>query len=120
MPIYRVVKNKKLIFKTQEREIKSAELNIANQDLKKAEENQKDYIKGLEEIMFLTSHKVRQPIANIIGFSDILDQSLNSPEELKNSVACIKESALSLDIYTRELALFIANLEQIEKRNKQH
>jgi len=113
-----IIANKKLIFKTQEREIKTAELNIVNRDLKKAEESQKEYIRGLEEMMFMTSHKVRQPIANIIGFSDFLDQSINSPDDLKKSVACIKESAQTLDVFTRELTTFIFELGQKEKDQK--
>jgi signal transduction histidine kinase len=98
---------KKLIFKIQERQIKTAELNIANRDLRIAEEKQKEYIKGLEEVMFMTSHKVRQPIANILGLSNMLDQSISSPDELKQFVDCIKQSALTLDIFTRELTTFI-------------
>jgi signal transduction histidine kinase len=112
------IANKKLIFKTQEREIKTAELNIANRDLKIAEANQKEYIRGLEEMMFMTSHKVRQPIANIIGFSNILDESINSPEELKQSVASIKESAITLDVFTKELTTFISDLGQKGKNVK--
>jgi len=112
------IANKKLIFKTQEREIKTAELNIVNRDLKIAQESQKEYIRGLEEMMFMTSHKVRQPIANIIGFSNILDQSINSPEELKQSVAIIKESAITLDFFTRELTTFICELGQKGKNKK--
>ena len=113
------ITNKKLIFKTHERQIKSAELNIANRELdianlelKKAEENQKKYIKGLDEIMFMTSHRVRQPIANIIGFSNILDLSTSSSDEIKKSVDYIKESAITLDIFTKELSTFISELGQ--------
>lgn len=107
------IANKELIFKTQEREI------IANRDLKIAEEKQKEYIKGLEEMMFITSHKVRQPIANILGFSSMLDQSINSLDDLKQSVVCIKESAIILDTLTRELNSYICELGQKEKiKNK--
>lgn len=114
-----LIANKKLIFKTQERQIKTAELNIANRDLKKAEEKQREYIKGLEEMMFITSHKVRQPIANILGFSNILDQTTSSPEELKQSVACIKEAAIILDVFTRELTTFICELGKEKKITKE-
>jgi signal transduction histidine kinase len=107
-----LIANKKLIFKTQERQIKTAELNIANRDLKIAEEKHREYIKGLEEMMFITSHKVRQPVANILGFSNILDQYPVSPEELKQSVDCIKQSAITLDVFTRELTTFICELGQ--------
>jgi signal transduction histidine kinase len=62
-------------------------------------------------MMFMTSHKVRQPIANILGLSYLLDnQSINSPDELKESLDYIKESALSLDTFTKELTQFIFNL----------
>ncbi|WP_291097635.1 histidine kinase dimerization/phospho-acceptor domain-containing protein [Flavobacterium sp. UBA5153] len=110
-----IIANKKLIFKTQERQIKTAELNIANRELKKAEEKQKEYIKGLEEMMFMTSHKVRQPIANILGFSNMLDESISSPEELKLSVDSIKQSALTLDTFTRELTTFMCELGKVKK-----
>lgn len=110
-----IIANKKLIFKTQERQIKTAELNIANRELKKAEEKQKEYIKGLEEMMFMTSHKVRQPIANILGFSNMLDESISSPEELKQFVDSIKQSALTLDTFTRELTTFMCELGKVKK-----
>jgi signal transduction histidine kinase len=110
-----IIANKKLIFKTQERQIKTAELNIANRELKKAEEKQREYIKGLEEMMFITSHKVRQPIANIIGFSSMLDHTTSSPSELKQSLACIKDAAIKLDDYTRELTTFICELGKEKK-----
>ena len=108
--------NRKLAFKNQERDIRAAELNIANRELKKAEEYQKEYIKGLEEMMFLTSHKVRQPIANILGFSNMLDYSTNSPEEIMLSLKCIKQSAITLDTFTRELTDFICHLDQKQKK----
>ncbi|WP_281298327.1 diguanylate cyclase [Flavobacterium limnophilum] len=111
-----LIANKKLIYKTQERQIKTAELNIANRDLKRAEDNEREYIEGLEKMMFLTSHKVRQPIANIIGFSNMLDQTTSSPEELNQLVSCIKEAAITLDNYTRELSSFIRELVQKEKK----
>lgn len=112
-----LIANKKIIFKTQERQIKTAELNIANRDLIKFEQKQKEYLGGLEEMMFMTSHKVRQPIANILGLSNLLDQLIDSPEELKQTVLCIKEAELTLDLYTRELTAFICEL-QNEKNIK--
>ena len=76
---------------------------VTNLELKNAEESHKEYIRGLEKIMFMTSHKVRQPIANIIGFSLAIDFSKDSKEEIKQSISYIKDSALSLDLLTREL-----------------
>jgi signal transduction histidine kinase len=109
--------NKKLIFKTQERQLKTAELNIVNRELKKAEKKLKEYLKGMAEVKFLTSHKVRQPLANILGFSKMLDQTINTPDELKVSLNYIKESALTLDVYTRELTEFISELDKKENNS---
>lgn len=114
-----VIANKKLLYKNQERYIKTAELNIANRDLKIAKDKQREYVKGLEEMMFITSHKVRQPIANILGFSNMLEQATSSPEELKQLVACIKESAITLDIFTRELSAYICKLRHNEKNKNE-
>lgn len=106
-----IIANRELLFQNKEKEKQSAELIAANLELKKAEEYQKEYINGLEEIMFMTSHKVRQPIANILGLPYLLNtQCVNSPDELKEALDYIKESALSLDIFTKELTQFIFNL----------
>lgn len=113
-----LVANKKLIFKSQEKEIRKSELKILNKDLKIAKENQKEYVRGLEEMMFMTSHRVRQPIANIIGFANIIDQSIDSPDDLKKAVICIKESALTLEFFTRELTTFIYELGRKSKKIK--
>lgn len=110
-----LIATKKLIFKTQERQIKAAELNIANRDLLKLEEKQREYIKGLEEMMFMTSHRVRQPIINILRLSNVLDQLLDLPEELAQTVAYIREAAFDLDIFTRELTDSIHKLGKNEE-----
>ncbi|MEH6407347.1 MAG: diguanylate cyclase, partial [Leeuwenhoekiella sp.] len=67
---------------------------------------------GLEEMMFITSHKVRQPVAHILGVSILLDLNTDySLVELKNIVSYIKHSAVALDDFTREISTFMANLE---------
>ena len=60
--------------------------------------------------MFMTSHRVRQPITNILGLSALLDQNINSPEELKVYLDYIKQSALALDSFTKDLTSFISEL----------
>ncbi len=83
---------------------------------KRAELSKKEYIKGLEEMIFMTSHKVRQPVAHILGISILLNDSVNSQEDLNKMVGYMKESALSLDAFTKELTSFIKNLEVNAKR----
>jgi PAS domain-containing protein len=71
--------------------------------------NLKDHITRLKEMVFMTSHRVRLPIANIIGLSDTLDESINNPVELKKIVDYMKQSAISLEEFTHELNHFIQN-----------
>lgn len=107
-----VIVNKELAYQNQEKEKRTEELIAANAELKRAEEYQKEYILGLEKMMFMTSHKVRLDIANILGISNLLDHATNSPEEHKQFVDYIRKSAISLDVFTKELTFFIFDLEQ--------
>lgn len=61
----------------------------------------------LEEMMFIVSHKMRQPVANILGISNLIDNANNSPDDFKKMIGFMKKSALLLDIFTKELSLFI-------------
>jgi len=112
-----IVANKELSFQNEEKEKRAAELTIANRKLKKTEENLKEYIQGLKELMFVTSHKVRQPIANILGLSNLLERSKNSPDELRKLTGYLKQSALTLDIFTKELTTLMSGLKK-KGRNK--
>jgi len=58
-------------------------------------------------MMFITSHKIRQPITQIIGLAGLLDTLNDSPQEMKEMTAFIKQSAHALDNFTRELTTFI-------------
>jgi light-regulated signal transduction histidine kinase (bacteriophytochrome) len=79
-------------------------------DLKRAEEVRKDYIQALEEMMFITSHKVRKPVSQIMAISVLLESEINSQEELNNIIGFMKESVENLDSFTRELTKFIQDL----------
>jgi signal transduction histidine kinase len=70
-------------------------------------------IKALEDMLFITSHKVRQPVANILGIAGLLDNPINSQEELNRIVGYIKQSTHLLDNFTKELNQFIAD-EQVK------
>lgn len=109
-----IIANRELAFQKLETNIRESELLVANRNLVKLEQKQKEYVEGLEEMMFMTSHQVRQPIANILGFSNVLDQLMNSPEELKQAITYIKEATLKLDLFTRDLSSFICELRQRE------
>jgi len=112
-----IIANKELAFQNEEKENRAAELSSAYKELKKADEDLRGYIQGLEKMMFITSHKVRQPVCNILGIASVMDQFMNSPTELKKMVKYLKISALSLDSFTKELTKFIFDLEQKGKDN---
>lgn len=114
-----IIANKELIFQHEEKEKRAAELLIKNQELmiaynkiKDAEEFLKEYIRGLKEMMFMTHHKLRQPVANIIGISNLLDEFIDTPQMLRKMIAYLKDSALSLDVFTQELTEYIGELEE--------
>jgi signal transduction histidine kinase len=78
------------------------------------EEFLKGYIDGLKEMVSITNHKVRQPVANIIGMAYLIDEDIRSPEVLKKITGYMRQSAVDLEAFTRELTDFIYNLEQQE------
>jgi len=107
-----VIANRELVSQNKEKEKRTTELAIAYIKLRKSDENLKVYVKGLEEMMYMTSHRVRKPVANIIGLTDLINNTLNSPAQIKKIVKYLNESALSLDVFIKELNAFVSNLEQ--------
>jgi len=102
----------KLIAEDSEKKKRTDELIGAYNESNKGEDFLKEYVHGLEEMMFMTHHKVRQPVANILGMAALIEKHANSPEDLKKIVEFMKQSALDLDTFTRELTTFISDLEQ--------
>ncbi len=106
----------KLVFQIRENEKWAAELFVAHNELRKKEKSLLGYVEGMKVMMFMTSHRVRQPIAHILGISELLYNSRYSPDQMK-LLAYLKESALSLDDYTKELTAFMVDLNQNEENN---
>ncbi len=101
--------NNALAFQNNEKQNRATELIAINNDLKKAEKYQKQYIKGLEKMIYHISHRVRQPICQIVGIASLLEIP-NSVEEVKKMVGYVKASASSLDIFTQDLTKMIKRL----------
>lgn len=66
--------------------------------------------KNMEEMLFRLSHEVRQPVSQILGLAALLEDSDNSPEDIKTSLEMLKRATSQLDQYTRELATFVSGL----------
>ena len=103
------VANKELAFQNKEKEHRSLELTKMNDELRKAELYQKEYTKGLEEIIHIISHKVRHPICQILGISNLMFKT-TSKDEINTMNSFINESACSLDTLTKDLSKLIGKL----------
>jgi signal transduction histidine kinase len=115
------IANEELAMQNKEKDRKTTELNDAAQnnetrneelikiniELKKSQEHQQEYIKSLEQIMYMTSHKIRQPVAHILGLSYLIENHIHSLEDLLKITNLIKDSAKYLDSSTRDLTKFI-------------
>lgn len=107
-----IIINKELAFQNQEKERISQELLLAKIELKRAHEYHKEYIEGIELVIYMTSHQIRQPILNILGLSELVDLSTDTKIELKQTLDHIKTSAQSLDLLTKELNTYILELRE--------
>lgn len=85
-------------------------LSIDITERKKVEEERREYVNGLEKMLFITSHKVRQPVTQIMGMSLLLNKTICSREDLLHITEYMKESVKSLDSFTKELTLFMNHL----------
>jgi hypothetical protein len=87
-------------------------LSLDITERKRGEIDKKKYTEGLEEMIFKTSHKVRQPVTNILGLSNLLDNANISLDHLREITGYMKASAERLDDFTKELTHFIKNLKK--------
>lgn len=80
------------------------------------EHKRRQYINALEQMLIMTSHHVRRPVANILGIVEIMnsDSFSLSKIELKDGFSDLRFSAKQLDGYIKELSSFI---EQTQGKN---
>jgi hypothetical protein len=68
--------------------------------------------------MYIISYKIRQPIAKIMGLSILLEGGGENPDDVQQIVTYIKESSKLLDVFTKELTLFVHKQENIKNKYK--
>lgn len=90
-------------------------LSIDISERKKLDMDKKEYCKALEEMLFMTSHEVRQPVANCLGLVDVLENHDPALDELLKILSHIKESAGVLDLFTKKLTNFMNDLKEKNK-----
>ncbi|HQT22268.1 MAG: hypothetical protein B7X86_04570 [Sphingobacteriales bacterium 17-39-43] len=76
-------------------------------DRKRIEEEQKEYVKNLEKMLFMVSHEVRHPVSQILGIVQILQEHDNMDAESSELISNLKVSAADLDIFTKKLSSFM-------------
>lgn len=79
-------------------------------DRKRIEEEQKEYVKNLEKMLYMVSHEVRHPVSQILGIVQILQDYSNVDEECKELISSLKVSAEDLDIFIKRLSSFMHEL----------
>jgi PAS domain S-box-containing protein len=92
-------------------------LRMPIDDRKNAEMEKQEYLKALEEMLFMTSHEVRKPLTSCMGLMNLVEDGKPlSQLELWNTVKHLKSSALELDVFTKKLTIFMYEMEQKTKR----
>jgi signal transduction histidine kinase len=71
-------------------------------------------IKSLEDMLYMMSHKVRHSVTQITGLMQVLNSNDLTQEQLSAFLELMKQPALSLDEFTREITSFIAEIKQKE------
>ncbi len=72
------------------------------------------HLEALNEILFITSHRVRKPVANIIGLTDLINNESGTltADDLKKHCRHLSSSANELDEIIKELNNFVEHSEQ--------
>ncbi len=79
-------------------------------DRKRIEEEQKEYVKNLEKMLFMVSHEVRHPVSQILGIVQLLQDADSLNAESSELISILKISAADLDLFTKKLSSFMHDL----------
>jgi PAS domain S-box-containing protein len=84
---------------------------------KKLENDKKEYIKSLEDLLYMTSHRLRKPVACFLGLNNVFEtDSILSQEELKQTMDHLKSSINELDVFTQELTTQLYEMKEKGKK----
>jgi PAS domain S-box-containing protein len=86
-------------------------------DLKKAEITLSKYIEDLERIAFMTSHKVRAPIATMLGLLELLRIGAIHGDQWSDVFTSFEKCVGDLDLYTKELGSFINQRQSVREED---
>lgn len=82
-------------------------------DRKEAESAKTEYTQKLKDILYMTSHRVRSPLATCMGLMNMISEDkVYTQEELKGMVTHLKSSAQQLNEFTKDLTDYLLMLEK--------
>jgi PAS domain S-box-containing protein len=76
-------------------------------EMMEAEQLKDNYIKTIEELAFLNSHKVRRPVASILGLMNVFDKNI-TPDDFSKLKEYLTTAAEELDGFTKEASDYIS------------
>lgn len=82
-------------------------------DKKQAEQHKTTRIDELQALLFQISHGLRQPVTQLMGITELLSQTPETLQNMKEIVSHMKASTALLDNYTKE---FTQRIEAITKK----
>jgi len=86
-------------------------------DLKWAEIRLSKYIEDLERIAFMASHKVRAPIATMLGLLELLRIGAIQEDQWRDVFSSFEKCVGDLDLYTKELGSFINQRQSVREED---
>ena len=73
----------------------------------------------IEEMLYITNHKVRHPVSEIVGLSDLIDDNGNwHVRDFVEIAKNFKKPAKELDDFTRELSQFLNKIDHRKPLNE--
>lgn len=89
-------------------------------DKKNAEAAQAEYNQKLKDILYMTSHRVRSPLATCMGLLNMVSEDkVPSADELKDMIKHLKASAQQLNEFTKDLTDYLLMLEKRYEQAKE-
>jgi signal transduction histidine kinase len=79
---------------------------------KRLAKEREEYIRSLENMLFITSHRVRKPVSSCLGLMNLMDFNNPSKEELEIILKHLRTSANDLDQFTRDLTEYMCKIKE--------
>jgi PAS domain S-box-containing protein len=97
------------------------DITIQKEEQKQKEKMIYDIIqhnRDLEQFSYIVSHNLRAPTANIIGFTEILQNEVFTPQEQKEVLQGLSASVLGLDSIIKDINIILQSQREMHKKKE--